>query len=123
MLWTDQTAVNTAVTLATGGIGTIGSVSIKANTYVANLILKYPSTLRWLPQAGVKGTLQEAGWVAGSMRQSTAARGSWSMVLNPGPIARLQWSAAGGRHGGSYWKLTGPEYGTQKFNYFFSKNW
>ncbi|ACE84184.1 carbohydrate binding protein, putative, cbp35B [Cellvibrio japonicus Ueda107] len=123
VLWTDQTAVNTAVTLATGGIGTIGSVSIKANTYVANLILKYPSTLRWLPQAGVKGTLQEAGWVAGSMRQSTAARGSWSMVLNPGPIARLQWSAAGGRHGGSYWKLTGPEYGTQKFNYFFSKNW
>lgn len=32
---------------------------------------------------------------------------------------RVQWSAAGGRHGGSYWKVSGPALGTQRIPYFF----
>lgn len=109
---------NTTFNLTAGAaLAPLGG-SAALNSGVANLLVKNPGLLRFLPQGAVRGTLNAAGWVSGTMRGTTAARGGWSMVLNPGPVARFQWSAAGGRHSVSYWKVSGSSIGTLRIPYF-----
>lgn len=119
-LWTDETAANTAFTLGTAGTGGIWAAGSKyLNGLVARGIVSNPGALRFLPQGGVRGTLDAAGWAFKSVRASTASRGGWSRTFGRGPDAVLQWSAAGGRHIVSYWKLTGSTIqGTTKVPYF-----
>ncbi len=114
---TSRNIGNTTFQLTAGAAMAPLGVSSLLNSSVSTMLVKYPNLLRYLPQSAVRSTLNVAGWASGSMRASSAARGGWSMVLNPGPAARIQWSASGGRHSMSYWKVTGPEVGTTRIPY------
>lgn len=118
-LWTEETAVKTALTLGTAGTGGVwASGSGYLNGIIARGIVNNSGALRFLPHAGVRGRLDAAGWSFKSLRPSTAARGGWAMQLGTGLEAVIQWPAAGGRHSISYWKVTGSLIGTSRVPYF-----
>lgn len=101
-------------TAGTGGIWAAGSKYL--NGLLGRGIVSNPGVLRFLPQSGVRGTLDSAGWAFKSVRSSTASRGGWSRAFGRGPDTVLQ---CGGRHSISYWKLTGSTiHGTTKVPYF-----
>ena len=105
-----------------GGAGLVRAGSLGVREFVNNAATGNISNLRFVPQNVVKWALSTEGWALGSMQARSAARGGWSMVSGRGPSYRVQFGAAGGRHGGSYWKLTGSKvHGTHKAPYFFHK--
>jgi len=100
-----------------GGAAVYRGLGYGASYTVSRLAASGSSSISRLSPTYVQSSLLRHGWFPGSMRARTAARGGWSVTLGRAPAvrARVQWSAAGGRHGDAYWKISGPNIGTRRF--------